>query len=276
MGTRPRIYRCFALTGLLLAPAIFPSLIASAASQDLRITAIVKKANLVTSDGGHRNASVGDPVKIGNEIITGLDSRAELTFENNAVARLSANAALTLKSKDVLELSHGAVLLQFPERTKGKVQAGAVSAAVSHATALLEYQPTVFKFLVLEGTARLYRPAELGDSILVHRGEMIFGNATAALPDPVDFDIARFVNTCPLIRNFAPLQTERSIAAASESQQEEKSNRKLIETNLVISGSGSLVSIVDPANGKTPKPGSATPDGSSSQTPIHPLQEVRP
>jgi hypothetical protein len=276
VGTRPLIHRCFALTGLLLAPAIVPFSIASAASQEVRITATVKEADLVTNDAGRRTASVGNPVRIGNEIITGANSRAELTFENNAVARLSANAALKLQSMNVLELSHGAVLLQFPGHTKGKVQAGAVSAEVSHATALLEYQPTVFKFLVLEGTARLYRPATLGDSILVHRGEMIFGNATAALPDPVDFDIARFVNTCPLIRNFAPLQTERSIAAASESQQEDKSNKKLIETNLVISGSGSLVSIVDPANGKTPKPGSATPDGSSSQTPIHPSQEVRP
>ncbi len=267
MTTNPRIRRCFALTGLLLAPHVFPVSVASAASQEVRITAIVKEANLVTNDAGRRTASVGDPVRIGNEIITGVDSRAELTFENKAVARLSANAALTLKSKNVLELSHGAVLLQFPGHAKGKVQAGAVSAAVSHATALLEYQPTVFKFLLLEGTARLYRPSKLGDSVLVHRGEMIFGNATAALTDPVNFDIARFVNTCPLIRNFAPLQNERSIAAASASQQEEKSNSKLIETNLVISGSGSSVSIVDPVNGKTPKPGSAI---------LRPSEEVRP
>jgi len=276
VGTRPRICSCCALTGLVLAPLIFPVSIASAASNEVRITAIVKDANLVTNDVGRRAASVGDAVRIGNEIITGIDSRAELTFENKAVARLSPNAALTLKSKNVLELSHGAVLLQFPSRTKGKVQAGAVSAAVGHATALLEYEPTVFKFLVLEGTARLYRPAKLGDSVLVHRGEMIFGNATAALTDPVNFDIGRFVNTCPLVRNFAPLQTERSIAAASQSQQEEKSKKKLTETNLVILGSGSLVSIVDPANNKTPKPVSAVPESSSSQTPVRPSEEIRP
>ncbi len=274
--TPPRLRSCHALMALLLAPHIFPVSTAGAASEGVRITEIVKDANLVTKDAGRRAASIGDVVRIGNEIITGVDSRAELTFENKGVARLSANATLTLKPGNVLELSHGAVLLQVPNRTKGKVRAGAVSAAVGHATALLEYQPTVFKFLVLEGTARLYRPAKLGDSVLVHRGEMIFGNATAALTDPVNFDIARFVNTCPLIRTFAPLQTERSIAAASESQQEEKSKRKLIETNLVILGSGSLVSIVDPANNKTPKPVSAMPDSSSNQTPVRPSEEVRP
>jgi hypothetical protein len=263
------------LTGLLLATHVFPVSIAIAAFDDVRITAIVKEANLVTNDAGRRTASVGDIVRTQNEIITGNDSRVELTFENDAVARLSANAALTLKPKNVLELSHGAVLLEFPGHTKAKVQAGAISAAVSDSTALLEYHPTVFKFLVLEGTARLYRPAKLGDSVLVHRGEMIFGNATSALTDPVNFDIGRFVNTCPLIQNFAPLQNKRSIAAARESQQEEKSKKKLIETNLVILGSGSLVSIVDPANNTAPKPGSGT-DNSSSQTPVRSSEGVRP
>lgn len=121
MGTRPRIRRCFALTGLLLAPPIFPFSIASATSQEVRVTAIVKEADLVTNDAGRRAALVGDPVRIGNEII--------------------------------------------------------------------------------------------------------------------------------------------------QSQQEEKSNSKLIETNLVISGSGSSVSVVDPANGKTPKSGSAI---------LRPSEEVRP
>jgi FecR-like protein len=276
VGTRPRIFSCCALTGLVLAPHIFPVSIASAASNEVRITAIVKEANLVTNDAGRRAASVGDAVRIGNEIATGIDSRAELTFENKAVARLSANAALTLKSKNVLELSHGAVLLQFPGRTKGKVRAGAVSAAVGHATALLEYEPTVFKFLVLEGSARLYRPAKLGDSVLVHRGEMIFGNATAALTDPVNFDIERFVKTCPLVQDFLPLSNERLITAASERQQEEKSKNRLIDTNLVIFRGSSLVSVVDPANNKTPKPVSAMPESSSSQTPVRPSEEVRP
>ena len=246
VGTHSRICSCCALTGLVLAPHIFPVSIASAAPNEVRITAIVKEANLVTNDAGRRAGSVGDAVRIGNEIITGIDSRAELTFEDKAVARLSANAALTLKSKNVLELSHGAVLLQFPGRTKGKVQAGAVSAAVGNATALLEYQPTVFKFLVLEGTARLYRPARLGDSILVRAGQMVFGNANASLTDPVDFDIERFVKTCPLIQNFASLENERAIAAANEKQQRDKSKKRLLDTNLIMFGGGSTVSVVGP------------------------------
>lgn len=276
MATCPRIHKCCALAGLLLTSHLFAVAIASGAPNEVRVTAVVKEPNLVTADSGRQTASVGNVVRIGNELITDADSRAELTFENDAVVRLSVNAALRLKSKNVLELSHGAVLLQFPGRAKGKVQAAAISAAVGNATALLDYRPPTFKFLVLEGTARLYRPAKLGDSVLVHRGEMIFGNASAALTDPVNFDIGRFVSTCPLIRNFAPLQTQRSIAAASESQQEEKSKKKLTETNLVILGSGSLVSIVDSANNKAPKPVAAAPDSASSPIPVRTSEEVQP
>lgn len=270
----PRICSCCALTGLVLAPHIFPVSIVSAASNEVRITAIVKEANLVTNDAARQAASIGDAVRIGNEIITGVDSRAELTFENKAVARLSANAALTLKSENVLELSRGALLLDFPGNTKGKVQAGAISVVVGRATALLEYEPTVFKFLVLEGTARLYRPAKLGDSILVRAGQMVFGNANASLTDPVDFDIERFVKTCPLIQNFASLENERAIAAANQRQQRDKSKKRLLGTNLIMFGGGSTVSVVDPKRSSeaatTANPTATTTSGSTAASETHP------
>ncbi|HWY51256.1 MAG TPA: FecR family protein [Chthoniobacterales bacterium] len=227
-------------------------------------------------DANSRTASVGDRVGEENEIITGADSRVELTFDNQGVTRLGANAALTLKSKNVIELSRGALLLDFPGNNKGKVQAGAMSAVVSRATALLEYHPTVFKFLVLEGTTRLYRPARLGDSVLVHPGEMIFGNAAAPLTDPVNFDIERFVKTCPLVQNFLPLSNERLITAASERQQKAKSKRRLLDTNLVIFRGSSLVSVVNSSSvsaAPTPEPTRAS---ASSRIPPPPSQEARP
>lgn len=227
-------------------------------------------------DANSRTASVGDRVSEENGIITGADSRVELTFDNQGVTRLGANAALTVKSKNVIELSRGALLLDFPGNTKGKVQAGAVSVVAGRAIAILEYHPTVFKLLVLEGAARLYRPAKLGDSVLVHPGEMIFGNATAPLTDPVNFDIERFVKTCPLVQDFLPLSDERLMTDASERQQKAKSKNRLIDTNLVIFRGSSLVSVVGPTsvNGDvTPEP---TPASASSRIPPRPSQEVRP
>jgi hypothetical protein len=270
------VNRYYMVMGLVLAPIIFPNARAGADSEGPRITAIVKEARLSVKGADSRTASVGDRVSEENEIITGTDSRVELTFDNQGVTRLGANAALTVKSKNVIELSRGALLLDFPGNTKGKVQAGAISVVIGRATALLEYHGTVFKFLALEGVARLYRPARLGDSVLIHPGEMIFGNAAAPLTDPVNFEIERFVKTCPLVQDFLPLSNERLITAASERQQKAKSKNRLIDTNLVIFRGSSLVSVVDPtsANGAvTPEP---TPASASSRIPPRPSQEVRP
>ena len=109
---------------------------------------------------------------------------------------------------------------------------------------MIEYHPGVYKFLVLEGTGRLYRPGHLGDSVLVRAGQMVFGNPDAALSDPVDVDIDRFMKTSRFITDFPPLRSEKSIMAESQKQQREKSNKTLIDTNLVIFGGGTQVSLI--------------------------------
>jgi hypothetical protein len=264
------------VTGLVLALIIFPNPRAGANSEGPRITAVIKEARLSVKGADSRTASVGDALSEQNEIITGADSRAELSFDIHAVTRLGANAALTLKSKNVIELSRGTLLLHFPGGTKCKVQADGISVVVDRATAVLEYRPTIFKFLVLEGAGRLYRPAKLGESVLVHPGEMIFGNATAPLTDPVNFDIGRFVNTCPLIQDFSPLPNDRLITAASERQQSAKSKRRLIDTNLVIFRGSSSVSVVNPSSVNAAPAPEPAPASASSRTSPQPSQEVRP
>ena len=103
---------------------------------------------------------------------------------------------------------------------------------------MIEYHPGVYKFLVLEGTGRLYRPGHLGDSVLVRPGQMVFGNPDAAVSDPVDVDIDRFIKTSRLITDFPPLHSEKSIMAEGQKQLREKSKKTLIGTNLVIFGGG--------------------------------------
>ncbi len=111
-------------------------------------------------------------------------------------------------------------------------------------TVMIEYHPGFYKFLVLEGTARSYRPGHLGDSVLVHAGQMVFGNPEAALSDPVDVDIDRFMKTSRFITDFPSLRSEKSIAAESRKQEDEKSNKTLNDTNLVIFGGGTQVSVI--------------------------------
>jgi hypothetical protein len=211
---------------------------------------------------------------------TGGDSRAELTFDNRVIARLNANALFNFKRRSDCDLIQGAVLIQAPKGINAvRIHAAGVALDISGATAVIQHQPGVFKVLVLEGTGRLYRPGHLGDSVLVQPGQMVFGNPNATLSELVDFDVDRFVKTCRLIRDFPPLQSEKLIAAASQQQQREKSRKTLIDTNLVIFGGGTAVTLVNPATDATDgiTHDSALPGPSPilNSTPTRTLAEVR-
>jgi hypothetical protein len=193
----------------------------------------------------HR-ASVNDIVHEKTVVRTGNGSRGELTFSDETVVRLAAHTAFDFdQGTRGLNLKEGTALFQTPKGANGaKIHAGKVAAAVAGTTVMIEYHAAVYKFLVLEGTARLYRPGHLGDSVLVGPGQMVFGNPEAALSDPVDVDIDRFMKTSCFIADFAPLRSEQSIAAESQKQQREKSNKTLRDTNLIIFGGGTQVSAV--------------------------------
>src|SRR5207237_10177189 len=64
----------------------------------------------------------------------------------------------------------------------------------------------------------------------------------------------RLLKTSLLIIDFPPLGRRNLIAKESEKQQRAKSKRTLIDTNLVIFGKGTLVSLTNPV-----QPNAATP-----------------
>jgi quercetin dioxygenase-like cupin family protein len=220
----------------------------AAPHKEAHVTQIIHDVRLLDANAAPRPATMNAHVGEGTAIQTGGDSRAELTFTDQTVARLAVNTAFSFKDgTQNLNLSDGAVLVQAPKHAKGaKVCAAGVAAAVTGTTAMFEYHPGVYKFLVLEGTGRLYRPAHWGDSILVHAGQMVIGNPNAAVSDPVDFDIDRFLKTSHFIIDFPPLRSERLMASESQKQQRQKSKKVLIDTNLVIFGGGTRVSLIDP------------------------------
>jgi hypothetical protein len=213
-----------------------------------RISRVADEVQLIDKDA--TRVAVGDEnVNEGTDVRTGANGRAELTFRGDAIVRLGV--ATGLKFKDGarhLELSEGVVLMHLPKNAGHvKMEGPLVGADLKNTTAVFEFHPTIYKLLVLNGTARLFRPGHIGDSVLVNAGQMVFGNPKMALSDPVDFDISHFVKTCRLITDFAPLRGEKVIASAGEEQKREKSKKDLIDTNLVIFGGGSVVSIINPA-----------------------------
>jgi FecR protein len=224
----------------------FPNPANAASVNQARITRVNNHVQLLHPMSTARPASANDTVDEDTIVRTGKDSRAELTFPDQTVVRLAANTAFSFKNGTRgLNLTEGAVLIQSPKSANGAtIHAATVSAAITGTTSMLEYRPGVCKFLVLEGTGRLYRPGHLGDSVVVGAGQLVMGNPNAAVSDPVDFDIARFVKTSRFVVDLPPLRSEKLIAAESQKQQREKSKKTLIDTNLVIFGGGTRVSVL--------------------------------
>jgi len=227
----------------------FPSEANAASASQARITRVTNHVQLVRPMTAARSASVNGIVDEDTIIRTGSSSRAELTFPDETVVRLAANTSFSFKNgTHDLSLGEGAVLVQAPKSANAvKIHAGTVASAITGTTAMIEYHPGVYKFLVLEGTGRLYRPGHPGDSVLVGPGQLVMGNPNAAVSDPADFDIARFVKTSRFVVDFPPLRSEKLIAAESQKQQQEKSKKTLIDTNLVIFGGGTRVSVLGQA-----------------------------
>jgi hypothetical protein len=223
----------------------FPGRLNAASTNEARVTRLKNHVQLADFKNARR-ASVNEIVHEETVVRTGNESRAELGFSNETVVRLAANTAFDFnRGTRGLNLKEGAVLVQAPKEANGAtIHAGSVAAAVAGTTVMIEYHPGFYKFLVLEGTARSYRPGHVGDSVLVRAGQMVFGNPNAALSDPVDVDIDRFMKTSRFITDFPPLRSQKSIVAESRKQQREKSNKILIDTNLVIFGGGTQVSDV--------------------------------
>jgi len=224
-----------------------PGRLGAASTNEARVTRVKNHVQLADSKNITRRASVNEIVHEETIVRTGNGSRAEVTFSDETVVRLTAHTAFDfIRGTRGLNLGDGAVLVQAPKEANGAtIHAGSVAAAVAGTTVMIEYHPGFYKFLVLEGTARAYRPGHLGDSVLVGPGQMVFGNPQSALSDPVDFDIDRFMKTSRFITDFSPLRSANSIVAESQKQQLEKSTKTLVGTNLVIFGGGTQVSVTD-------------------------------
>ena len=220
--------------------------------KEARVSQVIKDVQLLRAQGGTKAATISDQIRQGTAVRTGTDSRAELTFTDLTIARLGANTIFSFdEGTRSVDLAGGAILLRVPKDSGGaKVKTAAVTAAITGTTVIVEYHKDAYaKFLTLEGTMRVYLKGTMGESVLVGPGQMLIvkPNATT-LPDPVDFDLERLLRTSLLITDFPPLGSQTLLASASKEQLDQKVIGKLIDTNLVIFGRGTLVTLTDPTS----------------------------
>src|SRR5881275_2334929 len=258
MAVSPRMTPRVAIRNLSLLGVIIGFAVSVPAAQlkEARVTQVVKDVKLLPTGAAERPAAVRDEVRDGTAVRTGVDSRSELKFTDQTLARLGANTIFTFtEGTRNLNLQDGAMLLRVPKAAGGaKINSSAVTAAITGTTVMVETHAVTkknknsyYKFIVLEGTARLYLPGRLGESTLVKAGQMIIMRADSKMiPEPVDVDIQKITQSSLLITGFGPLGSETLIAFERTRQNEQKNSGQLIETNLVIYGGGTNVVLADP------------------------------
>lgn len=229
--------------GLFVVLAAFAAIRASDAreSEPASLTAVFHNVK-----AGNRTLKRGDAINAGESMRTGAASRAELILPDKIVARLSEKSAFSFTDRRNLNVRDGAVLLQTPRDARGaRLVAGDIAVATAGTTIVFEHHATTYKLLVLQGTARLYRPRHLGDSMLVESGQMVIANPNGELSEAVDFDDARFVKTCRLLTEFSPLPNAAAVARDAEKQAKAKNGGQLLATNVVILGAGNAAAVTD-------------------------------
>src|SRR6266478_1323638 len=242
-----------------LLSAILSSAVSVPAAQlkEAQVTQVVKDVKLLPTGAAARPAAVNDEVRDGIAVRTGVDSRSELKFTDQTLARLGASTLFSFsEGTRNLNLQDGAMLLRVPKGAGGaKISSSAVTAAITGTTVMVETHAltkknknSYYKFIVLEGTARLYLPGRLGESTLVKAGQMIIMRLNSKMiPEPVDVDIGKITQSSLLVTGFpTPLGSENLIAYEQLKQNNQKASGQLYETNLVIYGGGTNVVLADP------------------------------
>src|SRR4030095_4538247 len=217
--------------------------------KEARVTQIVRDVKLLPNAAPARPAIVNDKVHDGTAVRTGIESRTELMFTDATLARLGANTIFSFnEGTRNLELTDGAMLLRVPKDVGGaKINTAAVTAAITGTTIMLEFHKNSYiKFIVLEGTGRIFMPNRVGESVLVRAGQMLITKPDAVhLANPVDVDIRKLRKTSRLIRGFGKMGSEDLIAQTEEDQDEKRSEGELYETNLAIYGGGTDLILSD-------------------------------
>ena len=239
---------CWRLLFLLLA-ALPVQGTGAAQLEEARVSQVIRDVKILPKQAAARPARISDEVRDGSAVRTGVESRAELTFTDQTLARLGANTIFTFnEGTRNLELGGGAMLLRVPKNAGGaQINTAAVTAAITGTTVMLEYHPDAFiKFIVLEGTGRVFRNDRVGESVLVKAGQMLIANPKGMmLPNPVDVDIARLKKTSALLsKDFAPVPSDDLITHEIKVQEKQKAEQALLDTNLVVFGGGTAVTLV--------------------------------
>jgi hypothetical protein len=217
------------------------------------ITFVNGEAGSLKGGSPPESVKVNDVVQAGGQIFTGLNSGIEIVFPDGVLARLGPGTVLSINAKNgSFTLEQGSLLMQIPEGAASvNIVTGNVSYESGNATLLIEHTPKGYaKFIVVEGEAKASIKNRFGEWMPVDAGKMlILTPGSNNLPDPVDVNLKRLVQTSGLIHlkgdtrtagDASPFNTGKIDNTVLE-QQKTISTGALIDTNLVMLSGTSLV-----------------------------------
>ena len=256
---------------------------------EARVTRIIREVLLLPEQAAPHPAALQDAVRGGTAIRTGADSRTELTFRDQTLARLGANTVFSFSGGTrALDLGGGAMLLHVPKGAGGaKISTAAVTAAITGTTVLIEYHPphqpagahprkdfsspnrgdrkndlssNSIKFITLEGVARIYIKGRPGEPILVPAGKELVISPDGSSYDLVEVNLEVLVKTSSLITDFPPLPSYPLIVEEIQRQRDEQIASEMMDIQPVtLRDPFSLDTVAQRAAVATPTP-TATPN----------------
>ena len=186
---------------LLLAAAICP--VFAGPLKEAKISQIINDVKVVEPRRGARPAALQELIKDDLGVATGIQSRAELLFQDNTLTRLGAETFFSFEpGTRNLKLDRGSMLLQVPKGLGGaRIRAASVSASITGTTIMVEHlSGQRVKIVVLEGGLRVGVDRRPAASLMLQAGKMvIIGPDARELPKPVDVDLRKLVRTSALI-----------------------------------------------------------------------------
>src|SRR5437763_9929306 len=145
MATSHRIFPSMMFRNIIVLALILAGIVASPAAQlkEARVTEVVKDVKLLPTGSVPRPAAVSDEVRDGTAVRTGVESRSELKFPDQTLARLGANTIFSFnEGTRSLNLQDGAMLLRVPKGAGGaRNRSSAVTAAITGTKMILDPRP---------------------------------------------------------------------------------------------------------------------------------------
>jgi FecR protein len=218
MNNRPVTRMLMSTTACLAIAILFPSVPAQAASDEARVTRIIKDVKVLPAEAKPKPAVLNEKIGDGTGVRTGDQSRSELTFTDRTIERLGANTVFSFnRGGRSVRLNNGSMLLRVPKDSGGAdMSTNAVTVGITGTTVILETRNGRNKLIALEGGARVSLNKHKGESVYVRGGQMEDVPAGAnKLPPPVNINLSDLMRKNPLITDFPPLPSQDLIMATA-------------------------------------------------------------